>query len=349
MNIEKKVISNLTKCYAVAPLHYQGRDHFLVAAEKQDPCYLFDLDGNIEDKIWDGPGGVMSMVQIPGSDGQYLSTYKFYSPNDSKEAKIVIITPISKGNWEVRTLVDLPHIHRFDILVRDGVTWLIACALKSGHEYKDDWRFPGKVYAAKLPEDLSVFNDENQLPLTVLKDNMLKNHGYYRIMENGIPTSLISCEEGVFRFTPPEAGSDEWKIDQLIGDPTSDAVLVDLDEDGEEELCTVAPFHGEKISIYKKTNGEYKKVYAFPEDTEFLHSLYGGDLCGRPTFVVGYRKGKRDLMAFTWSKEKQEYVYEIIDHDRGPANVMHYVHDGKDVIIATNRETDEVAMYTLTP
>ena len=52
-------------------------------------------------------------------------------------------------------------------------------------------------------------------------------------------------------------------------------------------------------------------------------------------------------MAFTWSEEKKEYVYEIIDEDRGPANVFRFVRDGKDVLIAANRETDEVAMYTL--
>lgn len=348
MKIEKKVMAKLNKCYAIAPLMYQGETHLLVAAEKQDPCYLFDLDGNMVDKVWDGPGGVMSMSWVPGSDGQYLSTYQFYSPNDSKEAKIVIVTPRKKGDWEVRTLVDLPHIHRFDILVRDGHCYLIACALKSGHEYKEDWSMPGKVYAAKLPEDLSCFDKNHQLELTVLKDNMLKNHGYYRVTKDGIPTSIISSNEGVFRFTPPANGGDNWTIETLLTEPTSDATLVDLDGDGEEELCTFSPFHGEKVRIYKKVDGAYQKVYELPEAAEFTHAIYGGNLCGIPSFVVGHRKGDRNLMVIRYNAEKGDYQCEIIDKDCGPANVFHYIHNGKDVLISTNREIDEIAMYTIT-
>ena len=347
MKIEKKVISNLTKCYSIAPLIYNGTHHFLVAAEKQDACLLFDLDGKLEDTIWEKPGGVMTMVQIPGTNGQFLATQKFYSPNDSKEAEIVIVTPKEHGIWEVRTLIELPHVHRFDIIQRNNRNYLIACTLKSGHEYKEDWSMPGKVYVAELPQNLNDFHKENQLELNVIKDQMLRNHGYYKVLEGGVQTAVISSAAGVFQVTPPELSEGEWMVKQLLDVSTSDATMIDLDGDGEKELVTLAPFHGADVCIYKKVEGNYKKIYAFAEPMEFTHAIYGGDLCGVPTVVVGHRQGKRNLVAATYNKETKEFEEQIIDEGCGPANVFHYMHGGKDILIATNREVDEVAMYTI--
>lgn len=347
MNINKKVMGNLTKCYSVAPLNFHGKQHILVAAEKTDACLLFDADGNLVDTVWNGPGGTMSMVQIPCSDGQFLATQLFYSPNDSKKAKIVVVTPVAKGQWDVKTLVDLPHVHRFDIIERNGVYYLIACALKSGHEHQDDWSMPGKVYAAVLPDDLSSYNDDHQLGLTVIKDQLLKNHGYYQVMDQGIATAVISADNGVFQFTPPESKDGKWEIKQLLDTPASDAVLVDLDEDGEFELAVLSPFHGDQITIYKKDNGGFAKVYDYEPGAEFTHAIYGGMLAGRPALVVGHRKGARNLMAFTYNQENKQYEVEMIDTDCGPANVFVYNHDGKTILISTNREIDEIARYEI--
>lgn len=345
--VKKKVIANLDKCYSLAPLHYHGEEHILVAAEKQDACLLFDKHGELKETVWEEPGGVMTMVQIPGSDGQFLATHKFFSPNDSKEAKIVVVTPKESGKWDVRTLVNVPHVHRFDILERDGKKYLLVCSLKSGHEYKDDWSCPGKVYGAELPDNLEEFREEHQLKLEVLKDGMLKNHGYCRDVMSGVETAVISCEQGVFRFIPPALSEPKWQTELLLESPVSDAVLVDLDGDGLKELCILAPFHGDKIAVYKECDNHYQQVYEYSEAAEFAHAIGCGDLCGIPAFVAGHRKGKRNLIAIFYDKDSKSYQSQVLDEDCGPANIFHYVNEGKDIIISTNREINEIAMYTI--
>ena len=64
-----------------------------------------------------------------------------------------MVSPGESG-WSVRTAAKLPFVHRFDIITRDGISYVIACTLKSGHEYKEDWRSPGKVYVCRLPENI---------------------------------------------------------------------------------------------------------------------------------------------------------------------------------------------------
>ena len=45
----------------------------------------------------------------------------------------------------------------------------------------------------------------------------------------------VAGVRNVYAFTPPEAPDKEWTIEQLISDPASDGVLLDLDGDGREE------------------------------------------------------------------------------------------------------------------
>ncbi len=345
MRVDKKVLAKLTKCYSVAPLNYRGSDCYLVAAEKVDRCILFDADGKELDTVWTEPGGVMSMVQVPGTDGQFLATHKFYSPNDGADASIVIVTP-GTGGWERRTLVKLPYVHRFDILQSGGRRYLIACTIKTQAEYKDDWRFPGKVYAAELPEDLSGFNDDNQLELHVIKDNMLKNHGYCRICgeTEGGERALVCADNGIFIFTPGADGT--WSEEKLSDMAASDALFMDLDGDGERELVVLSPFHGDTLSVLKKQGGQYVKVYEYPEKIEFLHAVCSGTIGGRPCAIIGWRKGARNLLALR-ADGKAGYTADMLDTDCGPANALYFSRNGKDCILCANRETDEIALYTV--
>lgn len=346
MKVKKKVISDLTLCYWVTTLDIKGELYFLVASEKAYSCLLFDKYGKQVDEVWKEPGGTMTAVQVPGSDGAFLATHRMYAPDDNREASIVLAYP-ADGVWKIKTLCHLQGVHRFDILRRNGVNYLIACTIKSDYKYEGDWRFPGKVFAAQLPDDLEGLPEGFELPLTVLCDKVLKNHGYSRDLHEGVETAVVTSEEGVFRFTPPAESGGEWKIEQYLDEPTSDALFLDLDGDGEKEMLTLSPFHGNTLKVFKKTDGAYRKVFEYEKKLPFIHAVCPAVLGGREIAVVGYRRADRDLLAV--SCVDGDYRVEILDHDVGPANARAAVIDGKTVVVSANREISEVAYYTLEP
>ena len=51
-------------------------------------------------------------------------------------------------------------------------------------------------------------------------------------------------------------------------------------------------------------------------------------------------------MALSWDEKKKKYVFKTLDEDCGPANAYGYSLNGQDILIATNREINEIAMYT---
>ena len=93
----------------------------------------------------------------------------------------------------------------------------------------------------------------------------------------------------------------DWSVEQLTDQPASDAVLLDLDGDGVPELLTISPFHGDTVEIWRMRNGRYRPAYEYPEKLPFLHAIYGGTVCGRPTVYAGNREGDRLLLGFFYA------------------------------------------------
>ena len=74
-----------------------------------------------------------------------------------------------------------------------------------------------------------------------------------------------------------------------------------------------------------------------------IHIFWSGEIEGKPVVMVGHRKGNRDLLKFFW--EDGKYQAELVDHDCGPANAYGFYRNGKDYVVSTNREINEIAMY----
>ena len=92
--------------------------------------------------------------------------------------------------------------------------------------------------------------------IKVLKEGLLKNHGYCKAEVDGVLRSYVAANEGVFECTLPESAEGTWEIKQVLDEASSDMAFADFDNDGELEMLTISPFHGEKISIFKKTDAE---------------------------------------------------------------------------------------------
>ena len=348
MKAKKKVLTDLTLCYAVGKLHYQGVDHFMVSAEKVDKCYLFNLEGEIEATLWDGPGGVMTIEQVPGSDGVFLTTQKFYSPNNSAEASLVVCAPDENGVFGTRKMMNFPFLHRFCILERNGVRYIAAGTLKSHHGYKDDWTCPGRIWVGELPEDLDSVTVDNPIEFTPLVSGLYRNHGFCKTTVDGVQCACFGSDQGVHMVMPPAERGGEWTVTQLLDRPTSDVLMIDIDGDGEDEMLTLAPFHGETVTIFKKKDGVFKTIYTYPYPMPFLHAIWNGEVGGKNVAFIGNRREKMQLLAiYCDDPEKMSIKVDVLDEGAGPANCMTYKYKGKDWLVAANRETNEVALYEL--
>lgn len=340
MRVEKIATHHLEKCYAITSLMLEGVQHIVVAAEKVSRCLLFSEGGALVDTIWEEPGGTMSLVPLPDNSGRFLATQKMYSPNDSQEAELVLVTREGEGQWKIEPYLKLPFVHRFDILTTGGVNYLVAATIKGGHSHRDDWSVPGKVYAGVLDSEFSPPRLEPVL------EGITHNHGFFKGNNQDGDYVVIAGDQGVFEIFPPNKNKSMWTNSQILDEPTSDIYFFDLDNDGEDEMVTLAPFHGPQLAIYKREEGRYKKVYNHLKEVGFAHALWGGEVDGEKVLFFGHRHGEsRDLYLFTY--EKGEYKAQIVDKDVGPTNLLGYQGSKGFYLVSANREINEVAFYKI--
>ncbi len=285
----------------------------------------------------------MSIVPIPGTNGEFLAVQKFFRMFDWEDAKVVHVRPQANGGYEVTDILQLPYVHRFDLLTVGGRHYFIGCTLATKKTTKEDWSSPGSIWVGE-------YTGVGPMNITVLKDGLTKNHGYSRLVQDGVMRGLVTCDEGAFEVTPPQTPGGEWAVRQFMDWPISDISAIDIDGDGELEFATIEDFHGPYFRIYKKIDGAFKKVFEHPEVTEFYHVVVGATLAGEPVFIGGCRRGKQQLF-YVRAKRKSPLELEavVIEEGVGPSNVYVLHEQDRDIIVAANRETDESALYFVTP
>lgn len=340
MKVEKKHLLDLERCYAVNDLTLHGKDWILAATEGHGSCCAFDAeDLTTMQTVWNEPGGTMSFAKIPGAENEFLAIQKFFKLFQWEEAQLVWVTSEKPGEFSVKPVLAEPYIHRFDVFETDAGCFFVGCSLAAHKDTREDWTRAGKVLVGRVDKELRTIED-----IRVFHDDLFQNHGYWRWEREEGACGLIGCREGIFRLTPPTNASD-WGWTQMADFPVSDMAMVDLDGDGQLELATIEPFHGEYFRIYRKCGDGWERIYEHPEVTEFYHAVWGGTLCGKAAILSGCRRGKKQLSLITM--EQGEICTTILDEDMGPSNV-HVIHqEGRDLIVSANREAARLDVYIL--
>lgn len=342
MKFEKKFLTDLYRCYATSSVMINGKEEILVATEGEGPCFMYDSETFEKSIVWDNPGGTMSIVPIPRREGEFLAVQNFFPTFQAENSQIVWGKYVD-GRWEIKTLFKMPYLHRFDILDVEGKLYFIGAILCNSKQSKDDWSDPGKICVSEIPNDLS-----KPFKFKVIKEGLTKNHGYCRAKHEEKIVSFITSQEGVFRVTPPY-GKDDWKVEKIIDRPTSDVAIVDIDEDGENEIVTIEEFHGKHFRINKKYENEYKIVYEYEKKMDFGHVVWGGSLRNVPTIIGGYRREDKELFYIQCTDKKNlKFNTQVIDSGIGPSNVHVINEKNRDIIVSANREVGQAVLYIVT-
>lgn len=342
MNITKKHLDDMERCYCTGHITIDGELYAMFASEQiGGVCYAYTgSDLSKREVVWEKAGGTMSIIEIPGSNGQFLGIQNFFPGFLAEHAKIVWGKRDAEEEWSVRDFLNIPYIHRFDILSSGNVNYFVAATLCGSKQNREDWSDPGKVYFGVLPD-----TPEQKMMITPLLGGMVKNHGYCRSSFNGRPCGIFTCESGIYAVLPPETPSDRWTTHHILDVAVSDAAVYDLDGDGEDEIVTIEPFHGNCVRIYHKSDDKYRVVYTYPGDYKFAHAIWAGQLRNKPTVILGTRRMDAELAFIQYCPQSNSYIEVVIEKGGGPSNISVISQQNHDIILCANNSINEAVAY----
>jgi len=289
-------------------------------------------------------GGIMAIVITEISGVPTIITAEGLHPNFiTKEAGVSFYRAEKgvAGPWERHRVVDFPYIHRIALATAHGAQTVVAATLCGEKKDKDDWSNPGAVYAVQLQNSSPPFEVKTFLIL----DGLRKNHGMFVQRRDGRETVFVSGEEGLLAIhVPREKG--EWVSEIILDEPISELAMYDLDDDGEDEIVAIQPFHGDRVCIYKKVKGKWFRV--FETETELGHGIWAGNIGGKNGFVMGSRAGQRDFCLYIMEDSNiKNMKRHVIDRGTGTAQLDVIHEKDHDLIVSTNNYTNEIALYTV--
>jgi hypothetical protein len=344
LRCESRRLAHLPAVYSVAVLGPAAHPRVLAASEGRDgSCLLIDPANARVEPVWTGPGGTMSLVPLPGAADHFFAVQRFFAGFDAAESGIVDVRERA-GAWAVTPLMPVPYLHRLGGFADPSGWTLVACSLCAHKDGRDDWSHPGSVYR------IATAGPQAWQKIEVL-GGLHRHHGFALTRLGGEPVLLVSSMEGLFQIALPGgsgggAGPMPWSHRQLLEHDVSDAVVLDWDGDGEEELVTVEPFHGDRFVFYDRDRaGTWRAIHQMP--CSLGHSLWAGRAFDRPALILGERTGAgRIQLVFPTAGAANDWETFTVAEDTGGTNVAVIRANGSELaFVSANNDRNEVVSY----
>ncbi len=334
--MKKKVILNIESVYTANAFQIGSEFYVGAGSETKPEVFLYEISSGTSSLVTGCPGGVMSFIPVPGNSDFFFSIMGLFPPFIGAEAG-VFKHQRSGANWTTTKALDLPFAHRCEIVSRNRKNYLFAASVSKHKENPLDWSKPGEMHLIRLEDDLNIsFETE------IIDNSLTRNHGMLRTNINGLETICISGAEGIFYFE--QQPGDKWVKKPLFEKEVSEFCFIDLDGDGQEELVTIEPFHGEALNVYKQKGNNWD--LKFTDSLTFGHGLSCGFMNAEPIIIVGSRRGSFALDQFkVIDFANGKLSREVIEADAGPTQTQVFTTAGTDYILSANQKKNEVALY----
>ena len=335
--LKKQTILQINSVYT-ANAFQTDMGFFIGAGSETEPdVQLYDLASGSAEAVGECPGGMMSFVPVPGHPDSYVTVMGLFPPFKGKKAGLYLHQKTPNG-WITGKAMELPFAHRCEFISHSGTHFLVAAAVSKYKEDPEDWSRPGEVHLVTLGD-----SPEEPWQSVVIDSGITRNHGMTRTEINGNETICISGAEGIFSIVPGQG--DQWNVKSIFEKEVSEMTFIDLDGDGNREMVTVEPFHGNTMNIYKHNGSGWELRYS--DSLSFGHGLSSGIFNGIPTIVVGSRKESFALETFTVDDlAKSAVKRSVIEDDVGPTQTQVFSYGSVDYILSANQKKNEVALYT---
>jgi hypothetical protein len=339
MKMQKKTLIRMDMPYAVSLLDHANKMHLVACTEDRGAAYTFTPPDYHAVQIAPGPGGCMSLIQLPAAEPQVLAVTECFLGYQFHSAGIDLFEgTIGQTGWRRIRLCDLPFAHRLEIVNKAEGRFLIAATLAATKKTPADWSEPGSVFIAFLPDRF-----DQTLTLNPVLTGLHKNHGMLVSRLQDVPVLLISAQEGIFMHNLQIPG---WEFERIMDYEVSEIQLIDLDGDGQSELVTIEGFHGNVLRVYKSDRGSWR--LRWEKVVDYGHGLWTGSIRDKKSLIVGNRSGNRDLELYTVeSTSPLRIERRVIEAGVGTANIAVLGNADADFVFSANQATEEIACYSI--